>query len=354
MRRIILGLLFLIVPLGVLTNTSAAPSLQVTGDWVRHEQNPVLRVPNDRALVADPTVLFDPDRNRYRLWFGHIARHPRRGVAARVGYADSPDGLRWVNVRFELVPLGKQGSWDDRDVETPHVILDDAEKDPAKRYKMWYSGLTKKHTFRIGYATSPDGLSWRKLPADRSPYRQEGLVLGLEGTEVAVSDPAVLRRGETYHMWFAMLKIKADGTLDRGIGYATSADGARWTQHPRTPVIRGSEWDDQWGVEGWPAQPYVLWNGRFYEMWYSAGLYPEGSADPAKQAIGYATSDDGVNWSKKDRPILLPDVSRQSEAQGWMPGPAAIYVGGRTFVYYPAVANDRVALHLTIRNRLER
>jgi len=326
--------------------------LQVAGGWVRYEKNPVLVVPSERAVAADPTVIFDPSQNRYRMWFGHIARHPRGGPSARIGYADSPDGLRWENLRFEVVPIGGKMAWDERHVEAPHVILDREERDPNKRYKMWYSGLTGKRTYRIGYATSPDGLAWRKLPPNQSPYQKEGLVLDLQQGEVAVSDPSVLKRDGTYHLWFTMMKAKADGTLERGIGYATSSDGAGWARHPKNPVISGSDWDARWGAEGWPGAPYVLWNGRFYEMWYNAGLYPiQTKADPAKQAIGYATSEDGVSWRKLNLPILAPQASRPSESQAWVPGIAVVYNYSRTFLYYPAVAKDQVSLHLAIKQR---
>lgn len=329
-----------------------ATPLPTTGDWSRYDGNPVLRVPNDRAIVADPVIFFDSSMRRYRIWFGHVAAHPRGVPGARIGYGDSTDGFRWENFRWEIVPLGRRDAWDERHVETPHVIFDEQERDPAKRYKMWYSGLSWKTVYQIGYATSPDGLRWQKLPREQSPSGQEGLVVALQPGEIAVSDPTVLRRERTYHMWFSMMTDRGGGRLDGGIGYATSKDGVRWTRHPNNPVVSGSGWDAQWGVGGYPGIPYVLWNGSMYELWYNAGLYKgEGPADPSKQTLGYATSEDGVTWKKLDRPILTPDPSRSYEAQGWMPGPAVIYQGSRTLLYYPTMANDRVSLSVAIRQK---
>lgn len=329
----------------VLVGPRSAPAshLTTTGDWTRFDRNPVLEVAPDRGAAADPTILFDPTSNRFRIWFGHVAPHPAGGPAARIGYADSADGVRWENFQFELVPLGGPGTWDARHVETPHVIRDEQEPDPAKRYKLWYSGLSEDEFYQIGYATSPDGVgNWQK----HGPP-----VLGLAPGELALADPSVLRREDgTYHLWFATVRLNPDGTLDGGIGYATSADGIRWTRHPGTIVLRGAGWDAQWGISGWPAQPYVLWTGRFYEMWYNAGLYPNDERiDPEKQALGYATSADGINWTRRDRPILVPDTARPSEANGWFPGAAAIYDGLTARLYYPAAAGGRVALQLALR-----
>ena len=50
--------------------------------------------------------------------------------------------------------------------------------------------------------------------------------------------------------------------------------------------------------------PHVLWDekAKQYRMWYSAGEQYE------PNAIGYATSSDGVNWTKyKDNPIFAAD-----------------------------------------------
>lgn len=327
-------------------------TLPITGDWVRHHENPVLRVPDERAIAADPVIIFDPSMKRYRIWFAHVGAHPRGEPAARIGYAESGEGFRWENFRWEMVPLGKRDAWDERHVETPHVIYDEQERDPARRYKMWYSGLSWKMTYQIGHAVSPDGISWRKLAREQSPFGQEGLVLALQPGEIAVSDPSVLWRNGEYHMWFSMMTDKGGGRLDGGIGYAKSKDGVRWVRHAKNPVITGSGWDTQWGVWGYPGIPYVLWDGHKYELWYNAGLFPkEINGDPAKQTLGYASSEDGVNWRKLDHPILMPDTSRPYEAQGWMPGPAAIYQGSRTLLYYPTIANERISLSVAIRQR---
>jgi hypothetical protein len=68
------------------------------------------------------------------------------------------------------------------------------------------------------------------------------------------------------------------------IGYATSDDGVNWTKHANNPVLEATpgEWDES-GLY-WPR---VIKNGTTFEMWYrSAGK------------TGYATSQDGIQWTK--------------------------------------------------------
>jgi predicted GH43/DUF377 family glycosyl hydrolase len=105
-----------------------------------------------------------------------------------------------------------------------------------------------------------------------------------------VDDPTVVKVGTTYYMWYT-------GTPEDGGGskifLATSSDGTTWTRaNGGTPVLQGTAGAfDQNGVYGAdvvydPANPA----GPF-RMWYSgrAGVFG---------GIGYATSTDGISWSK--------------------------------------------------------
>ena len=48
--------------------------------------------------------------------------------------------------------------WEKVAVICPHVLWDEQ----AKLYRMWYSGGEQYEPNAIGYATSPDGLTWTK------------------------------------------------------------------------------------------------------------------------------------------------------------------------------------------------
>ncbi|MEJ2196191.1 MAG: hypothetical protein P8X73_15210, partial [Ignavibacteriaceae bacterium] len=67
-----------------------------------------------------------------------------------------------------------------------------------------------------------------------------------------------------------------------------------WTKHPDNPILtRGvnGEWDDVL-----VANPYVIFDGTTYHLWY--GGY-DGSTGTN---IGYATSVDGISWTKYNDP----------------------------------------------------
>ncbi|MFH1718620.1 MAG: hypothetical protein ABIF19_14795, partial [Planctomycetota bacterium] len=90
------------------------------------------------------------------------------------------------------------------------------------------------------------------------------------------------------------------------IGYATSPDGVHWTRCSAEPVLSPEESWEKVAV----MCPHVLWDGdsQLYRMWYSAGEQYE------PNAIGYATSPDGLHWTKyKDNPVFAADPTNEWE-----------------------------------------
>jgi hypothetical protein len=147
------------------------------------------------------------DGTKYRIWYtGHD------GSRYRIGYAYSSDGTTWFKSAANPVfKLGSLGSWDDFHVYGPSIIYD------GITYSMWYSGHDGSN-WRIGYATSSDGITWTKDGSN--PL----LDIGPPGSweEVGIHSPNVLSSGGSYHMWYRGF----NGTNVR-IGYAYSSTGGQ-------------------------------------------------------------------------------------------------------------------------------
>lgn len=159
-------------------------------------------------------------------------------------------------------------------------------------YRMWFS-WRPKHS--IALVTSKDGRHWSAPPQ---------LVLGPRPEsqwEEDVNRPAVLKRGSLYCMWYTG---QAKG--HSAIGYATSQDGITWTRQSQRPVLAPERPWEKVAV----MCPDVLWDsktGRF-RMWYSGGAQYE------PDAIGYASSADGITWTRDNRnPIFTADPAQPLE-----------------------------------------
>jgi hypothetical protein len=152
---------------------------------------------------------------------------------------------------------------------------------------MWYWGYNGMY-YRTGLATSEDGIEWIKY--EGNPV----LDIGDSGKwdDLGVSASAVLFDESGYKMWYAGWE---SGSEINRVGYATSSDGITWERYAENPVLDigdSGEWDESiW-------HGYVILNGNTYEMWYMGS---EGSIF----RTGYATSPDGINWTRyENNPIL--------------------------------------------------
>jgi predicted GH43/DUF377 family glycosyl hydrolase len=253
-------------------------------NWDKYENNPILNVGDPgtwESNLSGPTSVIYHD-GIYEAWlFGTDDEG-----TGRIGYASSSDGIIWDKYENNpvLVP-GNQGEWDDTNTDHACVLLIDGT------YKMWYMGEDESSA-RIGYATSTDGLNWEKY--NGNPV----LNLGTAGTwdENEVMHPSVVFDGSTYHMWY-----NGYGQDVQRTGYATSPDGINWTKYSGNPVLTIGDpgvWDDYM-----LALMRVIYKDNEFKIWYTAGDGTDGSSKYFR--IGYATSPDGITWSKSENnPVL--------------------------------------------------
>ncbi len=194
----------------------------------------------------------------------------------------------------------------------PNVLRDDASAaTPCENgrtsgvcYRMWYVGTRPgEPDRRIGYAVSPDGVSWYRVQGTHTG----GSVFEGSGTsgsfdQNGVTTFHVIKDGGSYHMWYTGV---SSTWRWEGFGYATSTNGATWVrQNGGAPVLTSRPglglFDDD-RIIG----PFVLideasaiapceggrTSGRCFRMWY------EGFRADSSFYIGHALSPNGINWT---------------------------------------------------------
>ncbi|MFA5164247.1 MAG: LamG-like jellyroll fold domain-containing protein [Candidatus Omnitrophota bacterium] len=222
-------------------------------------------------------------------------------------------GVRWAFENGPLtgyaVLLNRGTQFDASAIYSPSVIKD------GETYKMWYTGNVNS-VYRIGYATSTDGLNWTRVDGPQQ-YLSVINISTDRFDKNHAGFPSVIKDGETYKMWYSGY----NGEFWR-VGYATSPDGINWTKYDG-PEADLSVLDVSLGRfdSAHAYAPTVIKDGSVYRMWYMG-------FDGDIYRIGYATSPDGINWTK---------------VNGYMSGGAVLEPGldfESGVVYYPCVIKD--------------
>lgn len=210
-------------------------------------------------------------------------------------------------------------------VGDPSIVRD------ADGYRLWLTSSSREPdcpgayweclTQGIAHARSADGLVWddRFITPENPQAAYTRLVLSpreVAWAPLGLETASVLKRPDgTWLMYFTGHQAPPEGSpvpLRDAIGVAESRDGVNWTARPQ-PVLEAVEAWERICLDavctsyaGGVLEPSVLWNpdARRYEMWYAA--YGEPADSFATFRIGHAVSDDGIAWTRRPGPVLVP------------------------------------------------
>lgn len=137
-----------------------------------------------------------------------------------------------------------------------------------------------------------------------------------------VAHPSIIKDGAGYKMYYESYGVLAGGA----IGLATSADGVHWTRYNANPILTGTPgaWDERQAIS-----PTVLKEGSVYKMWYTS----LSQAGNWRNFIGYATSTDGIHWTKHPTPVLGPGADWTWDEYGPVHA-SVVRDGGAYRMYY--------------------
>jgi predicted GH43/DUF377 family glycosyl hydrolase len=259
----------------------------------------------DSDNVDDPSVIFKTGfaGGPFVMYYAGTAED---GTGPAIFIATSANGTSWTRANGGDPVLDASSdptAFDARGVAGPDVVYDPA--DASAPFKMWYSGIGDVFG-AIGYATSTDGLTWTRYddagtPADDDPVLDHGEAGSPDS--FAAADPAVLKDGETWKMWYT-----GDDSNKKRIAYATSPDGISWTKGGKviSPEDPGANANYQFGAFA----PTVWKTANGFNM-LLAGRKNLGTATaPVFQTrVMRASSSDGIDWSAPS-PEINPQSSR--------------------------------------------
>jgi len=235
-----------------------------------------------------------------------------------VGLAASNDFLKWskyssnpIMLRDESLILEFFG------IQTMSVMVRN------KKYLMWYDSVDSHAVSNICYATSDDGINWKKY--DKNPVIKPEKDWEAGG----VFDCSVIYDKDKYLIWYSGI----DKNFNINIGHATSDDGINWKKYDKNPVIK-PDYNNPYEENSVLEPAVIFFKKRFYVFYTSYGEVGLGDS-----FINVATSDDGINWKKYDKnPVIKPEKDWES---GGLYEPTIYYDGKTIEMLY--CGNDKTA-----------
>jgi predicted GH43/DUF377 family glycosyl hydrolase len=235
------------------------------------------------------------------------------GASARLLPLAFADDGQWIKYPSNPILKPTAGGWDADFTTIPRVLFD------GRIYRMWYVGGRSGVT-GIGYANSTDGITWRKY---NDPVLLPGPQESWDSSQVGLG--SVIWNGTLFLMWYSGSSPVT--YVNGAVGMAMSTDGISWIKYPGNPVLKPSTIDQRY-----IASPFVIKLLQTYNMWYTG----KGAVDLQSSQISrilYATSFDGINWTKWPSPVLIP-TGTNSWDSGSVFSPAVLYDGTNFGIWY--------------------
>ncbi|MBL9216834.1 MAG: hypothetical protein JNG83_15255 [Opitutaceae bacterium] len=275
----------------------------------KHVRNPVLICdrPWEGGVISGVTVFFDESRDRFRMWycayfpFGELPEGTGRTC---VCYAESEDGVNWVKPLSDRYPVGRHRRTNvvyrsacpgDPYAMVSQVFRDEADPDPARRYKMicYESRLVGGKPRRgVNLVVSPDGVAWRLDGAApildyNSDFTNHVVFDPVAGHWLLYCRPKVMHATGLQWKEYVTPGHPGGRHTSRRLAVMTSRDFRTWS-YPRTCF-----YPDEHDTPDYDALS-VFRCGSHFLMLYVA---MQGDTDATKE-LKLASSPDGRRWER--------------------------------------------------------
>lgn len=246
----------------------------------------------------------------------------------RIGFADvAADDPRTVfHVTEEpILHLGQRGTFDDCGVTPSCLVTIGNEK--YLYYIGWQRCETVPYMLFVGLAISRDG------GATFEKYSRVPVLDRTADEPFSRSAPCVLKRDGFFEMWYwtcvYWVSSPEETHYYNVIKRAGSLDSVHWSSDNQACITPAGPNDYSVG------RPWVIREDGLWKMWYSIR-----SCSAPKYRIGYAESENGMEWKRRDDlvGIAASNTGWDSEMICY---PCVVDAGGRRYMFYNGNGHGR-------------
>ncbi len=219
----------------------------------------------------------------YRIYFSGRDRQNRSSIGYIEIDINHPANILYIT-KEPILSMGALGCFDDNGVSPLWII--DHEGTKYMYYMGWNKGSTVLASELTGLAISKDGgKTFNRL--SRAPILER---TNIEPFSILVGS-CILINKNIWSMWYD----SADEWVSRessryNIKYAESTDGVNWKRNNIVCIDANQE-----NGETCMSRACVIKEEEIYKMWYCIATIEGGY-----KKIGYAESENGIKWERKD------------------------------------------------------
>ena len=266
------------------------------------------------AMIPTPELI---NKNIIRIY---ITVCDKKGIG-RITFidVDSQNPSKIVNkAKRPILDIGAPGTFDENGILVCSIV----NLPNLKKY-LYYVGfeLGYKIRYRLltGLAVSSDNVEIFKRFKNIPILERSDSELYFRG------GPFVMYENKLFKMWYVAgsewVEIDGKDMPVYIIKYLESEDGINWEKEGKICIDIENENEHGFG------RPYVIKGNDIYKMFYSIRVKHKG------YRLGYAESNDGINWVRKDSEIGI-DVSENGWDSEMICYSSVIKVKDKTYMFY--------------------
>jgi hypothetical protein len=269
------------------------------------------------TLMADQAYVIKDNVN-YKLYYAD-------GFTS-IKLAQSPDGITWTPYGTVISDGQEHADVQYYNTGFPGAFSGTNPSALTMNYRMWYQGLSGNSISGWRYAESPDGINWyNHMSVSQYGVPVYSVATGpTYGIADVIYTPGASNTGTDWKFRIyanVQWEIGAYGGRELVV-MAFSSDGYNWTGYDpgsvgyATPVFAGTLNPSDFDCDhiGW--FKVIKNSATDWEAFYSGG---KDTTYKALNGIGYATSTDGINWTRNQTLFTTNDGATWYDQSVWMP-----------------------------------
>lgn len=261
-----------------------------------------------------PTPYYFEALNIIRIYFGTTDSERFGRISFIDVDADNPSKIIFQSENY-ILDLGEDGFFDDCGVVPSSIIKINST------FYLYYVGFQRcakvPYMLFSGLAIG-DGIKFER-------FSNAPIIDRTKNNSISNAAPYVLKDGEIFRMWFwkglEWTTVNQKKYIKAIICHATSTNGIDW-QINAQPCIELNH-ENEFSV----GRPWVTVQNGNYKMYYSVRHLDK------LYRLGYAESNDGINWIRKDDEIGI-NVSPDGWDSQMICYPAFITVKNKNYLFY--------------------